>query len=172
MIVTGRAGLVALAGGLVVLAFRTGAALFLVDLVIVVAIIVDVTLAASVRKLQITRSGDSKVHLGQAGAVQVTITNAGRRRLHAVVRDGWRPSAGASPARHAVRLRPGRRVSLSTALTPTRRGDVSAGAVTVRSLGPLGLAGLAGERAGAVDSPGAARFPQPQAPAGEARQAP
>ena len=35
----------------------------------------------------------------------------------------------------------GRRVTVTTTLTPQRRGDVDAGPVTIRSLGPLGLAG-------------------------------
>jgi uncharacterized protein (DUF58 family) len=35
----------------------------------------------------------------------------------------------------------GRRVTVATTLTPQRRGDATAGPVTLRSLGPLGLAG-------------------------------
>jgi uncharacterized protein (DUF58 family) len=141
MALTGRAALLALAGALLVLVFRSAVAVLIVDVAIACAIIIDLTLAASPRKLQVTRSGDAKVQLGQTGAVTVTIANNGRRRLFGLVRDGWRPSAGARPARAAVSLPAGRRVALTTTLTPTRRGDVAAGPLTVSSLGPLGLAG-------------------------------
>jgi len=40
-----------------------------------------------------------------------------------------------------VKIPAGRRVAVRTTLTPTRRGDAAAGLVTVRSLGPFGLAG-------------------------------
>jgi uncharacterized protein (DUF58 family) len=141
MILTGRAALAALAGGLVVLVFRTGLALLIVDLVILGAIIADLVLAASLRTLSVARSGEAKIHLGQPGTISLTIVNNGTRRLHGIVRDGWRPSAGAQPARSAVSVPGGRRVTAITTLTPERRGDVAAGPVTVRSLGPLGLAG-------------------------------
>jgi|HubBroStandDraft_1064217.scaffolds.fasta_scaffold04790_4 uncharacterized protein (DUF58 family) len=141
MMLTGRAALLALAGAVVVLVFRTAAAVLIVDAVLFLAIVADLTLAASLGKLQVSRSGDAKVHLGQSGAIALSVTNGGSRRLRGVVRDGWRPTAGASPARSVVCVPAGRRVTLTTTLSPTRRGDVAGGAVTVRSLGPLGLAG-------------------------------
>jgi len=138
---TGRAALLALAGALLVLVFRSGVAVLIVDVAIVCAIVADLALAANVRRLGVTRSGDAKVQLGQTGEVTFTIANNGRRRLIGQVRDGWRPSAGAQPARASVSLPAGRRATFTTKLTPTRRGDVAAGPLTVRSLGPLGLAG-------------------------------
>ncbi len=141
MMLTGRAALAALIGAVVVLAFRTGLAVLIVDVVIVAAIGIDLVLAASLRQLQVTRFGDTKVHLGQPGTVGLAITNEGNRTLRGQVRDGWRPSAAASPARTAITLPAGRRISLTTTLTPTRRGDTTGGPVTVRALGPLGLAG-------------------------------
>ena len=141
MILTGRAALAALAGALVVLAFRTGLTVLIVDVVILAAIIIDLVLAASLKKLSVSRSGEVKIHLGQPGTVSVTIVNNGTRRLRGIVRDGWRPSAGAQPTRSAVSVPRGRRVTVTTTLTPQRRGDATAGAVTLRSLGPLGLAG-------------------------------
>jgi uncharacterized protein (DUF58 family) len=140
MTLTGRAALLALAGALLVVLFRDAVAVLIVDAMILLLIITDLALAASVTKLQVSRSGDTKVHLGQTGTVTVTIANAGSRRLTGVVRDGWRPSAGASPGRTTITLPPGRRAIVNTFLTPTRRGDIVAGAVTIRSLGPLGVA--------------------------------
>lgn len=140
MILTGRAALAALAGAVVVLAFRTGLTVLIVDVVILIGIIFDLALAASLRKLVVARSGEAKIHLGQPGTITVTIANDGARRLRGIVRDGWRPSAAAEPTRQAISVPGGRRVSITTTLTPQRRGDVAAGPVTVRSLGPLGLA--------------------------------
>jgi uncharacterized protein (DUF58 family) len=64
--------------------------------------------------------------------------------VRAIVRDAWPPSAGAQPDRVRVVLPPGGQASLGTTLRPERRGDRPAGLVTVRSLGPLGLAGRQG----------------------------
>jgi uncharacterized protein (DUF58 family) len=141
MRLTGRAALLALAGALLVIVFRTLVAVLIVDAVILLVIIADLALAASVRALDVARSGDAKVHLGQTGTVNVTVVNHGQRRLIGVVRDGWRPSAGAEPARAGLLLPPGRRAVLTTRLAPVRRGDIAGGPVTVRSLGPLGVAG-------------------------------
>jgi uncharacterized protein (DUF58 family) len=57
------------------------------------------------------------------------------------VRDAWQPTAGATGNRHRVRLAAGGRTVLRTALLPRRRGDLRALGVTVRTRGPLGLAG-------------------------------
>jgi uncharacterized protein (DUF58 family) len=141
MTLTGRAALAALIGALVVLGFRTGLAVLITDAVLVAAIIADLILAANLRQVQVSRFGDTKVHLGQQAAVGLAVANAGKRTLRGLVRDGWRPSANASPARTAVTIPAGRRLTLATTLAPSRRGDVSGGAVTVRALGPLGLAG-------------------------------
>ncbi len=144
MALTGRAGLTALVGALAVLAFRNLIALIGVDALIVAAIAADMFLAAGVLQLQITRSGDTRILLGGTGKVTLTIHNPGRRPLRGLVRDAWRPSAGAAPGRAHVTVPAGGRVTLTTTLTPQRRGDTSPGRVTVRSLGPLGLAGRQG----------------------------
>jgi uncharacterized protein (DUF58 family) len=57
-----------------------------------------------------------------------------------VIRDAWQPSAGARPARRALRLPPGERRALTSTLTPTRRGERRSAHVTVRSFGPLRVA--------------------------------
>jgi uncharacterized protein (DUF58 family) len=141
MTLTGRAGLLALAGGLVIAIFGTGLAALIVNSVIVVLIILDIVLAARIASLQPSRSGDAKIHLGQPGSTKLTVVNAGRRRLRGVVRDAWPPSTMATPSRAMITVEAGLRVTVATTLTPQRRGDFEAGLVTIRSLGPLGLAG-------------------------------
>jgi uncharacterized protein (DUF58 family) len=138
---TGRAAVVALIGTLAALAFQDVAALVVVDGLIAAAIIADCVLAAGVRQLRVTRSGDTRILLGQTGTVTLTLVNAGQRALRGLVRDAWPPSAAAEPGRVRVLIPAGGQVALVTTLTPTRRGDRPAGLVTVRSLGPLGLAG-------------------------------
>ncbi len=100
---------------------------------------IDVLLAASPRRLILQRELPERVRLGESVESRLLITNVGRRRMRAVVRDGWQPSAGASPTRAPVEIPAGERRVVHTALTPFRRGERSAAQVTVRSFGPLGL---------------------------------
>jgi uncharacterized protein (DUF58 family) len=140
MALTGRTALAALAGALLVLAFRTVGALLAVNLLLAAAVVADLVLAASVRRLRITRSGDTRVLLGETATVTVTVRNPGRRPLRATARAAWPPSAHAVPGRAALRV-PGRgQGSVTSTLTPDRRGDKLSAAVIIRSYGPLGLA--------------------------------
>jgi uncharacterized protein (DUF58 family) len=54
------------------------------------------------------------------------------------------PSAGAQPREHAIDVPAGERRVLTTVLQPTRRGDRLPDRLTVRSVGPLGLAARQG----------------------------
>src|SRR5271165_3687039 len=134
MALTGRAALVALIGTLAALLLRTVRGLVAVDSLIAV-----VVLAGSVRRLRISRSGDTRIMLGERGATTLTITNAGRHMVRGLLRDAWQPSLGAS-GRVKIVIPAGGRATVTTTMLPTRRGDKAAGKVTVRSVGPLGLA--------------------------------
>ena len=140
MTLTGRSALAALIGVLVILAARDGAALLVVNGLLLVAIAADVALAAATRPLQLTRAGETKVLLGQSAPVTLTVANRGRRTLRADIRDAWPPSAGAQPHHVRIRVPAAGQATLTSTLTPTRRGDKQAAVVTIRSLGPLGLA--------------------------------
>jgi uncharacterized protein (DUF58 family) len=144
MALTGRAAIAAVIGALVVLALRTWAALLVVDAVILAAIAADMILAASVRPLRLTRSGARQLRLGDTGDVGLLLANPGRRPLRGTVRDAWQPSATARPGRTQVSVPGGGQVRITTTLAPQRRGDLAAAWVTVRSLGPLRLAGRQG----------------------------
>lgn len=147
MALTGRLALLA-ALGAVVCGFLPGLPAFLAVLaVLVVGVAVDLVLAAPVSGLQLRRSGDTAVRLGGTATVELVVANPSRRTLRAVVRDAWPPSAGAVPTRHRIVVPAGERRRLTIALTPTRRGDRRADRVTVRSLGPLGLAARQGGHA-------------------------
>ncbi|MGV8913444.1 MAG: DUF58 domain-containing protein [Rhodoglobus sp.] len=101
--------------------------------------LVDMALAVSVRSLQFVRSSPDRLRLGETTSAQLLITNPSRRRLRAIVRDGWQPSAGAHINRAPLTVPAGERRELNTVLTPMRRGTREAAQVTVRSYGPLRL---------------------------------
>lgn len=156
MAITGRAALLAAFGALVVgLLLPSWAGVLAVNLVLLIAIVCDGLLAAPVRALLFTRSGDTVVRFGEGATVQVTVVNPSRRLLRARIRDSWQPSLlppGKGPGgardepkavvtpRHTLAVPAGERRRFITHLRPTRRGDHHPGPVTVRSFGPLGLA--------------------------------
>ncbi|MFJ5225632.1 DUF58 domain-containing protein [Streptomyces sp. NPDC088400] len=150
MALTGRTALLAALGSLPVGFFAPSwAGILAVNAPLSLAILCDYALAAPVRTLQFTRSGDTSVRLGESAEVHLTVTNPSGRRLHAQLRDAWPPSswlAGTEQAasRHKVSIPAGERRRLTTLLRPTRRGDRHAERVTVRSFGPMGLAARQG----------------------------
>ena len=158
MVLTGRAAVLALVGagviGLLVAGGRTPlAALVGVNLLLLIVLVVDAILAARPQDLSLRRTGDRKVRLGQVANVQLSVTNTGRRRWRGFLRDAWAPTAHATidglTDRAAVDLASGAAVRIDIAVQPTRRGDRPTDRVTLRSLGPLGLAGR--QRSVAVD---------------------
>lgn len=109
-------------------------------LLVVVVGSIDLAIAGSPRRLVLSRELPDRVRLGETVRSTLYIGNGGRRRVHGVVRDGWPPSAGASPNRAGIDVPAGQRRAITTALTPFRRGERRAAHVTIRSFGPLRLA--------------------------------
>ena len=143
MALTGRAALLAL---LLVLPAAVGGAVLVLVFAVAVALlcVLDAALAVPVSALRVSRRGGQVCRLGESVEVHLTLQNTSNRRLHGVLRDAWVPSAAAVPATQALDVPGGERRVLTTTLTPTRRGDRVPDRVTVRSLGPLGLAGRQG----------------------------
>ena len=141
MAVTWRAAVLAALGLPVVLLVPATGTVLLWTLLVVVACGVDVALAASPRQVGVRRDVPSSARLTEPATSTLTLSHLGRRRLRAVVRDAWPPSAGARDDRHTVDVAPGEGTRVRTVLLPTRRGDAHADRVTVRTVGPLGLAG-------------------------------
>ncbi|OKI06091.1 hypothetical protein A6A06_38145 [Streptomyces sp. CB02923] len=150
MALTGRTALISALGALFVGLLLPGwAGILTVQLGLLLAILCDLALAAPVRKLQFTRTGDTSVRLGQEAHTHLAVTNPDRRPLRAQLRDAWPPSSFSPgtevPAsRHRVHIPGSERRRITTTLHPTRRGDHHAVRVTVRSYGPLGLAARQG----------------------------
>ncbi|MGI5398566.1 DUF58 domain-containing protein [Streptomyces sp. CA-135486] len=150
MALTGRTALLAALGSLPVgILAPSWTGMLAVNAPLSLAILCDYVLAAPVRTLRFTRSGDTSVRLGDSAEVQLAVTNPSNRRLRAHLRDAWPPSSwhtGTEQAasRHKLTVPAGERRRLTTVLRPTRRGDRHAERVTVRSYGPLGLAARQG----------------------------
>jgi uncharacterized protein (DUF58 family) len=141
MALTGRAVLLALLG---VVPAALGARIPLLAAILAALVALDLALAPSVRAVTVTRAGDTACRLGEPAQVRLTVANTSRRQLRGVVRDAWRPSAGASPRSQPLAIPSGERRVLTTALLPTRRGDQRPDRVTLRLVGPLGLAARQG----------------------------
>jgi len=139
--ISGRAVLLLLLGVPLVLAVPSGWTLVGWVLLWTGAVCADLLRAGSVRTLQLDRAEPGSIRLGLEVPVSLTVTNAGTRTVRGVLRDAWQPSAGVASERHLLALPPGERRRLTTTARPTRRGDRFVDRVTVRSMGPLGLAG-------------------------------
>jgi uncharacterized protein (DUF58 family) len=139
---TGRAGLIALICVLPIgLSPWPATAFALLLAFLLIAVGIDITLAANTRKLRFTRIGDTTARLGETVVAALVVENPGSRRFRGRIRDAWSPSARAEPRIHSVNIAAGQRVRVDTRLRPMRRGDQLSALVTARSVGPLGLAG-------------------------------
>lgn len=112
--------------------------LWLLGVIVLAAI--DLLVAGSPRGIVLGRDLPARVRLGETVASTLTLGNTGRRRVHGIVRDGWQPSAAASPRTTRIDVPAGERRAVTTLLTPFRRGERRAAQVTIRSFGPLRLA--------------------------------
>ncbi|WP_165395334.1 DUF58 domain-containing protein [Streptomyces albidoflavus] len=144
MALTGRTALLAALGSLpVALLEPSWLGVAAVNSPLAVAMMCDYALAAPVRKLRFTRSGETHVRQGEMAETSLQLTNTSSRPLRALLRDAWPPSNAVpgvtDAARHRVDVPAGGTRELHTQLRPTRRGEAVAHSVTVRSYGPLGL---------------------------------
>jgi uncharacterized protein (DUF58 family) len=155
--ITGRAAWLTLLGVVPLVLFPGWTALLAWAGVVLAGIVADLVLAGSPRRLTVQREAAGSVRLGESVAAAFVLANTGRRRVRGVVRDAWQPSAGARTPRQRLDVPAGQRRRLVTSLRPTRRGDRYVRQVTVRSLGPLGLAG----RQASLAAPGRVRVLPP-----------
>lgn len=140
MALSRRAAALVLAGVIVVILRPEPSTAWAWIALVLLLIGLDVLLAPAPRSLRWQRSPDEQVRLGESAGTTLTVTNPGGLRLRGQVRDAWPPSAAATPARQQLDLPAGESRRLTTTLRPTRRGDRHSAGVTVRSVGPLGVA--------------------------------
>ena len=144
MALTGRAVLLALLGILPVALVPQVGTVAAVAVLLALLVVLDLALAMPVSALRLSRTGATSCREGEQVEVRLTVHNTSRRRGHGVLRDAWVPSAGAGPRTQVLDVPAGERRVLTTSLRPTRRGDRFPDRVTVRSLGPLGVAARQG----------------------------
>lgn len=140
MAITGRFVVLALAGLVPLVLFPSWPTVLLVCVVLVLALVLDLLLAASPAKLVLERLQPGNVTLAGSAESVVSVTNATGRKLNAVIRDAWQPSAGATNPVQRLAVPAGERRRMTVTLVPRRRGDLESPHVTIRSSGPLGLA--------------------------------
>lgn len=142
MVLTGRAAAFALTAVLPIAVAPWPATVFaFCAVVLMIAVVVDVALAARPVSLRFSRFGPASVRLGEGVDTALAVSNDGPRRIRGTMRDAWPPSTAGQPRSQPLDLPGGTSTTLVTRLRPLRRGDQHAAAVTVRSIGPLGLAG-------------------------------
>lgn len=105
-------------------------------------VVLDVLCAARPRAVTVSRRVPTNARREESVEASLALQNLGARTLRATVRDAWQPTAGAAPRRATVIVPPGERRRVSLVLRPVRRGELRSEFVMVRSIGPLGLAGL------------------------------
>ncbi|MCW2795832.1 DUF58 domain-containing protein [Nocardioides sp.] len=140
MALSGRVPLLLLLGLVPVVARPSLSTVWLWVLLVLLLVLVDWFTAPRPTTLTLSRGPVGTVRLGHPTETVLVASNDGRRRIHALVRDSWQPTAGATANRHRLHLAAGDRTLLRTPLLPRRRGDLQAVGVTVRIRGPLGLA--------------------------------
>ncbi|MBD0862796.1 DUF58 domain-containing protein [Gordonia sp. zg691] len=141
MFLTGRFLLLVLFGAIPILVWPNYAVPLLWVLFCVLLMCLDLALAGSTKTIGLARSVPGPVRLGESTTCPIAITNHGTGTFRGVLRDSWQPSAGAVGTIHRVSVPASETRTVTTTLTPERRGDRLAVRVTVRRLGPLGLAG-------------------------------
>ncbi len=140
MVITGRAVAVVALIGLVPVARPQWSTFWLFLIATVAMLAVDLARAVAPKDVDIFRSGDTAVRVADPASLTLRLANRSRRRFVGSVRDAWPPSAPTSPRRHDVTIEAGDRRVITTITWPSRRGPSHADRVTIRTLGPWGLA--------------------------------
>lgn len=140
MAVSGRFPLLLLVGVLPVMAWPQPIVVVGWVALVLLAGALDLLAAARPDRLRITRELPGSVRLTETATSRLTVANPTRRTARVQVRDAWPPSASPAAQRPRLVVPGGESLRQLTRLTPSRRGDLAAAGVTVRSFGPLGLA--------------------------------
>jgi uncharacterized protein (DUF58 family) len=114
------------------------------DVLLVALVVADVVLAPRPSSMRIERDIPAVLSVGRQDHVTLTCHNPTDRRLDVDGRDATPPSLGRVPSRHALVLAPRGWARAMATVVPSRRGMHTVGPITIRTGGPLGLAGRQG----------------------------
>lgn len=109
--------------------------------ILIAVVFFEVLLAPRASDLQLRRGAPSVATLKVTSPVQIRLHNPTRRNLSVALRDSSRLSMKREPDRHRGDVAPGGWMTFSSSIRPQRRGYSVIGPVTVRTYGPLRLAG-------------------------------
>lgn len=140
MAISGRFVALVLLGLVPVLLFPGWLAMLATAALLVALLAAELLFAGSLGQVSVVRAEPENVTLTNAVDAVLTIRNGGRRMLRGSFRDGWQPSAGAQDPVQDMAIPAGEGRRFMVRLRPTRRGDLKAPHVTLRSFGPLRLA--------------------------------
>jgi len=111
------------------------------NLLLLLAVAVDVRLAPRAGSMQVERDAPEVLSMGRPARLAVRLHNPASRPVEVGIRDAAPPSLGREPRRHRAVVEPGAWERFEAEVRPTRRGHASVGPITVRTSGPLRLAG-------------------------------
>ena len=101
--------------------------------------VIDALLAPTLDEVVISRSMSPVVVMGASAPLSWTVTNRGRRTLRFALADSLAPSLHPRTRRVHGTAAPSSTVTMSTVITPSRRGRFDITEVALRIKGPLGL---------------------------------
>ena len=142
-VVTARlAAVLALVSVLVAVTTTTpGWTLAAADSVVLLVAVADVVLAPGPASITVDRELPGSLVLGAEGEVRWRVRNPAGRRTTVRIADELAPSLQPGARRFTVVLPAGASREATTTIVPTRRGRFTPQELTVRTIGPLGLAG-------------------------------
>ena len=126
---------------------RSWTALLVVELLLLVAFVVDAVLCTSPKRIDVKRQLDESVTIGESMTLTWLVDNRAARIARVTVTDALWPSLEAERRRVSANLQPGARLRAATTLRPSRRGRFPLRDITVRVEGPLHLVNRQATRA-------------------------
>ncbi|HWG72640.1 MAG TPA: DUF58 domain-containing protein [Acidimicrobiales bacterium] len=107
--------------------------------VLLVAAIVDWSMAVAPARVGVVRTLPASLTLGQVGTIRWEVANPARRGVRVAVADELAPALQAGSRRARLEVPPGGVAATTTDVRPLRRGDFCPAELVVRVDGPLGL---------------------------------
>lgn len=111
------------------------------NIVLLLVAAADIALAVSPRTLDVGRDLPGQVALGATARAALVLRNPGRRGMRLALADELAPSLRPDTRRWTTRVPARSEARVDTRIHPGRRGRFAPTQVTLRSIGPLGLAG-------------------------------
>jgi uncharacterized protein (DUF58 family) len=108
---------------------------------VVLLVAADVAMAPRASALRPRRTVANVLRMDRPADILVELLNPTGRKLSIEVHDATPPSMGREPRRHRATIEPEDGAALLATIRPARRGRASIGPLTIRTSGPLGLAG-------------------------------